>query len=391
MPSTAKSPLVIAGMMTGTSCDGLDAVTVEFDRDGFRVLDHASRPFPPALRRQVLAFQRPGAAHDSKTWLRLNRELGEWHAASALSLLRRRRRTVDVIANHGQTLAHFPGIGTLQLGDPAWIAAKTGLTVVSQFRTGDMAAGGQGAPLVPGFHRLLARSTGASRNGCSIHNIGGISNLTYLHGEAPPRAWDTGPGNLWIDLAVARASRGKLLMDEGGRLARLGTPDESAIALLLRHPYFRRKPPKSTGRDEFTEVALARALRRLPLADAAATATLATARSMVNDYRRNILERGLALETIYLCGGGAKNATLVECLQVEFLRQGWLVRIRGSEALGVAPQQMEAAAFAFLARESLLGRAIGGAWTGARRFGPPGQITPGENWASVARKIPGLL
>ena len=387
MKSNRKNPkLIIMGVMTGTSCDGLDAVTVAFQKNQFEVLHSFSCSYPATLREKVLRFQKYGARHDSKSWLQLHRELGQWYATAALRGIKNKFRP-DVIANHGQTVAHFPEVGTLQMGDASILAQKTGLTVVSQFRTGDMAAGGQGAPLVPRFHEILARSSGASREGCSIHNLGGISNFTYVAEGHTPLAWDTGPGNLWIDLAVEQKSGGKIKMDEGGRLALLGSPRLEAVATLLRHSYFKRRPPKSTGRDEFTENQVTRALRRLPLADAAATATLATAQSIVRDYCREILDKGLPLECIYFCGGGAKNRTLLDCIRIEFLKRGWFVRIEDSSSVGVAPQQMEAAAFAFLGKESLVGNPLGGSWTGAKAFGPPGQITPGKNWAQVFTKL----
>jgi anhydro-N-acetylmuramic acid kinase len=377
-------------MMTGTSCDGLDAVAVRFERDQFQVRQRWSRTYPENLREQVLAFQQPGARHSSQQWLKLHRDLGAWYARTAASIVRSSSTRVDGIANHGQTLAHFPGIGTLQMGDPAHIAERTGLTVISQFRTGDMAAGGQGAPLVPKFHQLLAQITGVADQGVAIHNLGGISNLTYIHGAKAPLAWDTGPGNLWIDLAVSGASAGRMKMDAGGRLANLGSPRPAVVRKLLAHPYFKRRAPKSTGRDDFTQRELGRMLRGLSIADAAATTTLATAESIVSDYCTQILDRGLPLESIYFCGGGARNPTLLGWIKAGFIHRGWLVSIRQSAELGVQSQDMEAAAFAYLGKEALLGRALGGSWTGARRFGPPAQITPGRNWLDIVDRIHSL-
>ncbi len=382
--------LVILGIMTGTSCDGLDAVAIRFGRGQFEVCQRWSRSYPAGLRSLVLAFQKPGARHTSRQWLELHRALGSWYARAAASIAASSRARVDVIANHGQTLAHFPGTGTLQMGDPALIAEKTGLTVISQFRTGDMAAGGQGAPLVPRFHQLLAQMSGIAEHGIAVHNLGGISNLTYILGSSEPLAWDTGPGNLWIDLAVSGASNGKMKMDAGGRLARLGTPRPAVVRRLLAHPYFKKRAPKSTGRDDFTERDLVRALRGLSISDAAATVTLATAESIVADYCRQILERGLPLDSIYFCGGGARNPTLLGWINAGFIRRGWHVSIQQSEELGVPAQDMEAAAFAFLGKESLLGRPLGGRWTGVRRFGPPGQVTPGRNWMQVLQRVQSL-
>ncbi|MBU6374803.1 MAG: anhydro-N-acetylmuramic acid kinase [Bdellovibrionales bacterium] len=382
--------MIILGIMTGTSCDALDAVCVEFKKKKFKILSRFSKKYPTDLRSRIFRFQEPNTEHRSRDWIELNRDLGRFYSAAAQGIVRKASVQIDVIGNHGQTLAHFPGVGTLQFGDPSVISAETGLTVVSQFRTGDMAAGGQGAPLVPRFHQILAESSGASKHGCSIHNLGGFSNLTYIHPTLGVRAWDTGPGNAWIDLAVYRASRGKLVLDRGGTLARLGTPDSRSISKLLRHPFFAKKPPKSTGRDEFSAAQFFRNLKKLPLADAAATATLATAKSIANEYSQNILKKGLPLETIYFCGGGAQNKTLLECIHVELLSLGWFVEIKNCQELGVSAQDMEAAAFAFLAKESLLGHALGGQWTGANGFGPPGQITPGANWSRIFKKISDL-
>ena len=203
-------------------------------------------------------------------------------------------------------------------------------------------------------------------------------------------AWDTGPANLWIDLATERGSHGRMKYDQGGLLARLGTPDQAAVSRLLKHPFFKKGAPKSTGRDDFTADHFFKNTAGLRLADACATATLATARSIVADYCKNILTRNLPLKTIYFCGGGSLNQTLLECIQIELLSRGWMIEIRDTSALGVHPQEMEAAAFAFLGKESLLGHALGGPWTGASRFGPPGQITPGKNWSVLLNKIRSL-
>jgi anhydro-N-acetylmuramic acid kinase len=190
-----------------------------------------------------------------------------------------------------------------------------------------------------------------------------------------------------MDLVIQNWSKGELLFDKNGSLARLGKPRASTVSQLLAHPYFRKAPPKSTGRDDFTWKSLKKNLGTLPLADALATTTLATAKSIVDQYRRFILDRGLPLSTVYFCGGGAKNRALLECIQIELLQRGWHVDLQVSDSLGVSTQDMEAAAFAFLGHESLLGHALGGAWTGTNRFGPPGQLTPGKNWPKVLKKL----
>ncbi len=335
----------------------------------------------------VLSCQQPQARHTFQQWLALDRELGNWFADSLESIRRAGRTPLDAIANHGQTVAHHPGVGTLQLGAPEIIAARLGVTVISNFRNGDMACGGQGAPLVPGFHRILALGAGVHRGGCTIHNLGGISNLTYIHGRSPVKAWDTGPANLWIDAVVQSRTNGRLLMDRNGRLGLSGKAHGPTVARLLKHPYFKRTPPKSTGRDDFSSAQVLAAVRHLELRDAVATVTEATAKSISSDYHRNILSPGLPLSRIIFCGGGALNPALILHLEAALDEVGSQARILNSSHLGIPAQDMEAAAFAFLGRESLLGHALGGSWTGASGFGPPGHLIPGRNWSALLRKV----
>jgi anhydro-N-acetylmuramic acid kinase len=375
------------GMMTGTSCDAIDAVVVRFEKENFSLIRSGSLAYPRSLRERVLEFQAQGSAHDMATLLKLQKDLGVWYAKCAQRFLKTFACPVDVIGNHGQTVAHFPGLGTLQLGEPSWIAAATGKTVVSDFRSGDFAAGGQGAPLVPRFHVLLMRERSLLSEGCSIHNLGGISNLTYAHRTHRVLAWDTGPANLWIDAAVAMKSSGRMKFDRGGRLAAAGSVDLSRVEKLLRDPYFDLPPPKSTGRDHFRIEKLETILDDLSPEDAAATATFATAMSIARAYKKQILERRLPLRRIFFCGGGANNPVLLGQIE-DLLNPGRTqIIVDTTRSLGVDPQDMEAAAFAFLTRESLAGNALGGSWTGARAFGPPGKISPAENWPLLVQKL----
>lgn len=387
---TESPALRILGVMTGTSCDGLDAACIEISGSGWSPLWSSSCAYPRSLRERVLSLQKEKTRAPIQEWLALHSDLGNWYGTTLQKMIRKQKLRPDVIANHGQTLAHFPSMGkssaTLQLGDPTRIANLTGLTVVSHFRDGDIAAGGQGAPLVPLFHQLLAEHLGGPDEGISIHNIGGISNLTYIgpviQGERPVLAFDTGPGNIWIDAATEVATKGKQKIDRGGKIAASGQIDIAAVRRLLKHPYFALRAPKSTGRDDFPISAF---LSRVRAKDASlvATATALTVESIGQAYEKEILKRGLPLSKIFFCGGGAKNPTLT----------GWISdRLPGVEVLsledsGLDPQLIEAQAFAYFGFLSLLGRPLGGDWTGARGFGPPGMITPGMNWAEVCARV----
>jgi anhydro-N-acetylmuramic acid kinase len=310
--------------------------------------------------------------------------LGEWYASSFRKLISAipSDLTPDIIANHGQTVSHFPDIGmTWQLGDPTRISRDTGLTVISQFRDGDMAVGGQGAPLAPLFHQMIAEGLRAhSREGIAIHNLGGISNLTYIG----PRilAFDTGPASVWIDAAIEKITHGRQKFDREGRIALSAQPDESSLKKLMKHPYFPLRPPKSTGRDEFSiDAFFAKARARGP--SLVATATQVTIDSIVNAYRRWILNEGLPLQTIYFCGGGAKNHAILQGIQ----RGLPGVSIRRLDETGLDSKMIEAQAFAVFGFLTLLGQPLGGEWTGARDFGPPAHIVPGRNWHSVIESL----
>lgn len=389
----------VLGVMTGTSCDGLDAACVSLSGSLWRVLWSASRNYPPSLRRKILALQQPGSRFTLSEALHADRVLGSWYGSTIHSLLRRlpSSHRPHVIANHGQTVAHHPpsagrpGV-TLQLGDPTRISISTGLTVVCAFREGDQAAGGQGAPLVPLFHALLARSQGLPWPGSAIQNLGGISNVTYLSRAGKLLAFDTGPGNLWIDDAMRRATNGRTSIDFDGKVARAHRleVDPADIDRILRLPFFAKAPPKSTGRDDFP-FQLLLSLSRARGGALVATATEVTARSIADSYSRWVLAKGLPLRRVILCGGGAKNRFLRERiswhLRARTSRLSPAAEVTTSDAVGTPSQHMEAQAFAILGHRALLGLPLGGSWTGARGFGPPAKIVPGENWKEVVRRI----
>jgi anhydro-N-acetylmuramic acid kinase len=364
---------IFAGVMSGTSLDGIDAVVADFaPGTGICALLGATHlAFPAALRDTLLALQAPAAdelarAADAAVSLAdlYADALRGVCAAAAVD-------PADVLAAgvHGQTVRHCPERGwTAQLNNPARVAERALMTVVADFRSRDIAAGGQGAPLVPAFHAALFGGTGRHR---VIANIGGIANITDLPAEGPVRGFDTGPGNVLLDLWTAR-HRGSQF-DAGGAWAASGHADPELLAVLLDDPYFAAPPPKSTGRDLFNARWLERQLSRMsanrePVA-VQATLTALTARTIAGAVRA---ECSSASELL-VCGGGARNRTLLTMLAAELPG----VTVASTEAAGVAADQVEALAFAWLARETLAGRPGNlPAVTGARGLRVLGAIYP---------------
>jgi anhydro-N-acetylmuramic acid kinase len=374
----------ILGVMTGTSCDGMDAACAEFSRNGWESLWTKSAPYPRALRDRVLSAQLPNSKLSLREWGELHRDLGIWIARTLQKILGKTPPHLrpQAIASHGQTVAHFPAANkqgfTIQLADPSRIAELTGLTVISNFRDGDMAAGGEGAPLAPRFHKLIA----GSRTGISIHNLGGISNLTYLGPKNLILAFDTGPANLWIDAATELITRGKQKFDRNGALGRTAQFDGSAVEAVLHDQFFRRRPPKSTGRDDFP---FRKLLQTTSVRDAGlvATATAITVKSIARAYSDFILKKNLPLDTIYFTGGGARNSFLIESLRKHLPG----IRIAQLTELGVDPYYLEANAFAYFGCLALRGHAVGGHWTGVCDWAPPARVIPGRNWSQIVRRL----
>jgi anhydro-N-acetylmuramic acid kinase len=369
----------ILGVMTGTSCDGLDAACANFSEHNWKPLWAMSAPYPRALRQRVLESQLPGVKLSLREFGELHRDVGIWIAGTLNKMLRGGTQP-DAIACHGQTVAHFPQtrkLGfTLQLGDPARIAEATGLTVISNFRDGDMAAGGEGAPLAPRFHQMIA----SGRTGIAIHNLGGISNLTYLGPNGLILAFDTGPANLWIDAATELVTGSKF--DRGGALARKHEPDATAVQRILRDAFFRRRPPKSTGRDDFPFSKLLKATRARNGA-LVATATAITVESIARAYEDFILKKKLPLWEIYVSGGGARNSFLMESLRARFPS----IRIGTLDELGIDARYLEANAFGYFGYLALKGHALGGSWTGVNGWAPPAHIIPGRNWPKIVQRL----
>ncbi|MGB8277674.1 MAG: anhydro-N-acetylmuramic acid kinase [Methylovirgula sp.] len=337
------SMLRAIGLMSGTSMDGVDIAVIETDGEA-RVMPGATRSFfyapeDRALLQQAVAaattltdrLARPGVLAEAEAMVT------ERHVAAVEAFLAAEglaRSSIDVVGFHGQTVLHRPGEGlTVQIGDGAALAPALRLPLVHDFRAADVAAGGQGAPLVPIYHKALALAAGLTEP-VVVLNVGGVANLTFLAGDNDPLAFDTGPGNALIDDLMFR--RQGVPMDEGGFAASQGRIDFAALVDLLAHPYFDRAPPKSLDRNEFS----AARVEAVRLEDAAATLTAFTAQSIVNGLTHLPQVPKLAI----LCGGGAHNLALRWEL-MQRLPCGLVL----ADTLGWSADAMEAQAFAYLA------------------------------------------
>jgi anhydro-N-acetylmuramic acid kinase len=361
------------GLMSGTSADGVSAALVRVGPRRVDLVACRTFPYPRAARERVLRAARGEARTE---------ELSALHAELGRIIARAARRAieesgpVDVIGSHGQTVWHAPGRHTLQIGEAAFVAAETGVTTVCDFRPADVAAGGEGAPLVPYFDWYVFGGRPVA-----LLNLGGIANVTFVGRTLRETAgFDTGPGNGLIDEAV-RLAWGRDY-DAGGRLARSGRID-LRLASRLDHPYFRQRPPKSTGRElfgrEFLLERCGKELRRRPL-DVVATLTFFTARTVAEAFARF----GRRVQEVIVSGGGALNRTLFEHLTWML----WPAVVRPIDVYGFPALSKEPAAFALLAVEALRG-APGNApaSTGARERCVLGKIVPGRNYPSVLRRL----
>lgn len=388
----ANPERLVVGLMSGTSADGIDAALVRISGQGdttkARLVLHYHHDYPPAVRSAVFALFSPECP--GIELCRMNFFLGERFAEAALALLKAAHVTpaeVDLVACHGQTVFHLPqpserpdgsyGTSTLQIGEPAVIAARTGVTTVADFRPADMVAGGQGAPLVPFADWVLFRHPEKSR---AIQNIGGIANVTVLPAGGSldsVLAFDTGPGNMIIDRLMAVLTEGQLAYDPDGRVAGSGQVNPQLLSWLMDHAFVARKPPKTTGREEFGADFTAQVLGmakgwQIESEDLVATVTAFTAESIAGNYREFILPQ-CPLDEVVLGGGGSYNTTLRRMLGERLPG----IRILLHEDLGVLGRAKEAMAFAILGNQTMLGLP-GNVPSATGALGPVvlGKITP---------------
>jgi len=356
------------GLMSGTSMDGIDAALVRIggpaERPRVRLVAFLTRPYGTA-ERETIARMASGGPASASAISQLNFLLGELFADAALAVCRRARvspQRLTVIGSHGQTIYHQGTrsreageeiASTLQIAEPAVIAERTGAPVVGDFRTADMAAGGQGAPLVPMVDYLLLRD---EHEGRVALNIGGIANVTVIPAAAKPEdvfGFDTGPGNMVIDALVRHFTKGRESYDAGGRLAGLGNVDQAVLAASLADPFFQREPPKSAGREQFGQLFVFRHFlaRRPPrFTDTVCTATELTARTITGALERFVFSR-VKIQRLIVSGGGAHNQFLMERLE-DLLPQ---VEVERSDPYGLPVDAKEAVAFALLADRTLHG------------------------------------
>ena len=358
--------MIVAGVMSGTSADGINVALARVQGRGFRsrleLLAHYQFPYPDNVRRAVLATMNAKAA-SAVDFSRLNFLLGDLYADAVRAAQRRARLECELVGCHGQTLYHQgdakPFLGrriacTWQTGEAAIIAAKLGVPVVSDFRPADMAAGGKGAPLVPFLDYVLYRHR---RYGRIVQNLGGIGNLTAIPPRAKPEdviAFDTGPGNMVIDAATERLF--DRAYDRHGRLAARGEPIERVLRQLQRHPFFLQNPPKTAGREQFGREFVREFIRLCGHADShdiLATAAALTARSIaiaVRSFVLPLLAPPLRFREFVVSGGGTKNATLMRMIREELAPLK--MRVRTSDEFGLPAEAKEAAAFALLAYQT---------------------------------------
>ncbi|TCZ75606.1 anhydro-N-acetylmuramic acid kinase [Paenibacillus albiflavus] len=357
----------VVGLMSGTSVDGIDASVIEISesldtKPNVQLIAFENIAFPKAVREEIFTLFDPKQATVDKVGM-MNVLLGELYADAALSVIQQAKLTpqdIHAIGSHGQTIYHAPNLQhregydlryTVQIGEGAVIAARTGIPCVSDFRVADMAVGGQGAPLVPFTEYLLYREQNRT---ILLQNIGGIGNLTVIPAGCTSDevfALDTGPGNMLIDGVVARITGGDQMMDIGGAIAQKGNVDEDLLELLKQEEYYTLPLPKSTGRElfgsEYVDQVLAYAGKlNLAFEDIVATVTMLTAWSIGDAYRRYVRDRHPA-DVLFVGGGGSYNHTLMKYLTEEFSVMG--IEVLTQEQIGYNSDAKEAVAFALLA------------------------------------------
>jgi len=380
LKNTASSHYLI-GMMSGTSCDAIDVALIHADT--YKLIHFLEHPMPHEIRETILRLS-ASALDEINTMGNLDRALGKAFSEAVLSLLKTHNipaQHILAIGNHGQTIRHQPQapVGenpfSLQIGCAATMTEQTGITVVSDFRRRDIAAGGQGAPLVPFAHQQLFHHIDKP---IAILNIGGIANITMLNQDGSIQGFDTGPGNMLMDALMLSLSDGRYAYDKHGALGASGKVCESLLQQLMHHPFITATPPKSTGREVFGEDMLEPILAWDGLSDAdrMATTTAFTVQSIVAQipYLHHLPTSWL------VCGGGAQNTHLIQSLR-EALAPASVVC---TDDFGIPSAAIEAISFAMLAKQTLLGQSNTLCEvTGAHHTVCGGQITPGNNWSQI--------
>jgi anhydro-N-acetylmuramic acid kinase len=341
------NPGLYIGLMSGTSVDGIDAALIEIDEAAITLVDTHSGNYPPACKALIKSLMLDGSEKELQSLMSLDVELGITFAETANHLIEKagiKNSEVQAIGSHGQTIRHYPLLAsTLQIADPNVISQRTGISVIADFRRADMALGGQGAPLMPAFHQAVFSNQDKNR---AVINIGGIANITTLNGDNIS-GYDTGPGNTLMDAWYTKHKDGKY--DDQGHWATTGGVNKSLLDQLLSDPWFEKQAPKSTGQDYFNLDWLATThpeLSRLAPCDVQATLLALTAQSIATCVDPS------GADEAYICGGGAHNQALMNLLN-ELIDGG----VSSTATIGMDPDWIEAAGFAWLAWCFLNGRA----------------------------------
>lgn len=387
--------MLIIGLISGTSADGIDAALVDIEegRDSlrFRLISFNTYRYPERVRKTIISIS-SGTEVGMEKLFRLNFLIGNLFASAALKIIKESGvdiKDVSLIGSHGQTLCHFPSKGkgifknsraTFQAGELAVIAERTGITTVGDFRVADIAADGQGAPLSPYFHYEFFKNSGKN---VAVQNFGGIGNVTYIPRHSSIEnviAFDTGPGNALIDSVVYHFSKGKMRMDRDGRIAEKGKIHHELLDLLMGHPFLKKIPPKSTSREEFGGIFLKNIIswsrrKRIPFDDLLATLVAFTVNSVKHQYMRYLpFDK---IDEIVVCGGGARNPTIMKRLRETVAP----IPVRIFDDYGISADAVEAITFALLARQCFfkIPANIPSA-TGAKHPVILGKIVPGRNF-----------